>query len=59
MYFVYILDTAQTLLITRDVFNTYAKHYGNLAMLQSAQLEWIAVPVLGNIGMDTPVVITL
>ena len=40
----------QTCLVTYDIFNAYARHYGNLGVLQSLQLEPIAVPVFSSIG---------
>ena len=50
VYFVYVLDTVQTCLVTRDVFNAYARHYGNLDVLDSIQTEWLAVPVFSSVG---------
>ncbi|GJE98670.1 hypothetical protein PsYK624_149050 [Phanerochaete sordida] len=49
VYFIYVIDTVQTCLVTRDVFNGYAKHYGNLDVLDSIQTEWLAVPVFSSI----------
>lgn len=49
VYFVYVIDTVQTCLVTRDVFNGYARHYGNLDVLDSIQTEWLAVPVFSSV----------
>ncbi|EKM52270.1 uncharacterized protein PHACADRAFT_100501, partial [Phanerochaete carnosa HHB-10118-sp] len=49
VYFVYLIDTAQTILVTRDVFVAFALHFGNLDVLDSIQLEWLAVPVFSSI----------
>ncbi len=48
---IYLLETVQTIIITHDAFNAYAKGYGNLNALGSAQLEWLAVPIFSGIGM--------
>ncbi|KIP07575.1 hypothetical protein PHLGIDRAFT_70814, partial [Phlebiopsis gigantea 11061_1 CR5-6] len=49
VYGVYALDTAQTIIVTDDVFNAYAKHFGNEKILDSVGMEWLAVPVLTSI----------
>lgn len=54
VYFVYLIDTAQTALVTRDIFNAFAVHFGNLDVLDSIQMEWLAVPVFSSIGVQTP-----
>jgi len=46
---IYLLETVQTIIITHDAFNAYAKGYGNLNALGSAQLEWLAVPIFSGI----------
>lgn len=50
VYGVYLIDIAQTCLVTNDVFNAYAKHYGQLDFLAGIQNEWLAVPVLSGIS---------
>ncbi|KIP04366.1 hypothetical protein PHLGIDRAFT_199838 [Phlebiopsis gigantea 11061_1 CR5-6] len=49
VYSVYALDTAQTIIVTNDVFNVYAKNFGNTVMLDSIGTEWLAVPILTSI----------
>ncbi|TFK37863.1 hypothetical protein BDQ12DRAFT_607194, partial [Crucibulum laeve] len=46
---IFVFETAQTILMTHDVFKTFAEGYGNLAALNSTQLVWLAVPILGGI----------
>lgn len=47
---VYIIETTQTMLITSDYFNTYAKTFGNPNTLNFVQNEWMAAPTLTAIG---------
>lgn len=49
VYAIYLLETAQTVLVTHDAFNAYAKGFGNIEALGSAQLEWVAVPIFSGI----------
>ncbi|EKM52279.1 uncharacterized protein PHACADRAFT_100484, partial [Phanerochaete carnosa HHB-10118-sp] len=49
VYSVYLVECAQTLLVTHDAFNTYALHFGDIAVLESAQLEWLAVPIMSGV----------
>jgi len=53
VYSVYLIETTQTILVTHDAFNAYAKGYGNLNALGSAQLEWLAVPIFSGIVSAT------
>lgn len=50
VYSVFLIDTAQTIIVTNDAFNTYAEHYGQLDALTAIQNEWLAVPVFSGIG---------
>ncbi|KIJ36588.1 hypothetical protein M422DRAFT_179246, partial [Sphaerobolus stellatus SS14] len=49
-----VIETLQTLLVTHDVFNAYAKGFGNLDKLNDAQLEWLATPIISGIGTSYP-----
>ncbi|KIP12183.1 hypothetical protein PHLGIDRAFT_124345 [Phlebiopsis gigantea 11061_1 CR5-6] len=49
VYGVYLLDTAQTFIVTSDVYQTYAKHYGDLDQLSMMHNEWLAVPIFSGI----------
>lgn len=46
----YVLETAQTLMITNDCFNKYVKHFGDLETLDAIQNEWLTVPVFTAVG---------
>lgn len=52
VYGVYVINTAQTVLVTRDIFNTYATQYGNISLLDAMQNEWLAIPVFSSISMS-------
>ncbi|GJE98656.1 hypothetical protein PsYK624_148910 [Phanerochaete sordida] len=53
VYSVFLIETAQTILVTHDAFNAYAKGFGNLVALGSAQMEWLAVPIFSGIVSAT------
>ncbi|CDO78113.1 hypothetical protein BN946_scf184611.g5 [Trametes cinnabarina] len=53
VYSVYMIETAQTIIIAHDAFNAYAKGYGDLNALGSAQTEWLAVPIFSGIVSAT------
>ena len=50
MYGIFLLDTAQTMIVTADVFDVYARHFGDSASLNGMHNEWLAVPVFSSIG---------
>lgn len=54
VYGTYILETAQTIIVTYDIFNTYARHFGDLAALDQLQNEWIAIPFMTSISTTSP-----
>lgn len=45
----FTIETVQTVLATHDLFHAYAIGWGNLAQLESAQLEWLTVPIISGI----------
>jgi len=49
VYTLYLIETAQVIIVTNDSFDTYARGFGNLDSLASVKLEWLAVPVLCGI----------
>ncbi|PPQ91014.1 hypothetical protein CVT25_013939 [Psilocybe cyanescens] len=49
IYGLYLLEMAQTIIVTHDAFNGYAKGFGNLKALHSIQLEWLCVPIFSGI----------
>jgi hypothetical protein len=48
--FTYIIETAQTILMTVDCFNMFAKGFGNVDLLFGTHNEWLAVPIFTAIG---------
>lgn len=51
VYGVYCAELAQTLIVTRDCFTTYAAGFGNFDALNSAQTIWLSAPIM--IGLST------
>ncbi|EKM52235.1 uncharacterized protein PHACADRAFT_260469 [Phanerochaete carnosa HHB-10118-sp] len=49
VYGIFLLDSAQTFIVTSDAFDTYARHYGDSAQLLQQHNEWLAVPVFSSI----------
>lgn len=50
VYGIYVIEFAQTVLVSHDAFTAYAKFYGNLNELNAMQNEWLTVPVMSSIG---------
>lgn len=48
--FVYLVEAAQTFIVTSDCFNIYARHFGTLEALNLVQTEWLAAPTITAIG---------
>lgn len=46
----FLLETVQTVLITHDLFTTYAFGWGDTAQLGARHLEPFAVPITNGIG---------
>lgn len=53
VYAIFLVETVQTVLITHDSFHSFAIGYGNINVLNSAQLEWIAIPIMSGAGTST------
>lgn len=51
IYAVYISELAQTVLLVKDVFENFAKSFGDTAALNRVGLFWLSIPVLSGIGM--------
>ena len=49
VYSVYLLETAQTVLLTYDIYDTYVRHFGDADVLNSVKHEWISIPILSSI----------
>ena len=53
VYSVFVIDTSQTILLTYDVFNTFAIKFGNLQELNFVKNEWVSIPLLSGLGKST------
>ncbi|KIP06820.1 hypothetical protein PHLGIDRAFT_118667 [Phlebiopsis gigantea 11061_1 CR5-6] len=53
VYGTYIVDTAQTIIVSYDAFNTFARHFGDIAFLDVLQNEWMAIPLMTSIVSAT------
>jgi len=49
VYLLFVFETVQLVIVTRDSFNAYCRSFGNMHVLESMRLEWFAVPVLCGI----------
>lgn len=49
---IYILELAQTVLLTHDAFGTYAVHYGDDSFLNNMQLIPLSVPIFSGLGLS-------
>ncbi len=54
VYGIYLIETTQTILITHDAFNDYAKGFGSLDALNAQGLKPIAVPIFTGLGGFVP-----
>lgn len=54
VYVLYCIELAQTLIMTRDCFTSYAAGFGDLRALDAAQTEWLASPILIGVGRLFP-----
>ena len=50
VYSVYIMETAQTVLVTRDAYLTFASGFGNLDAVNSVHTLWLAIPAFTGVG---------
>ncbi|KAF8999131.1 hypothetical protein BDQ17DRAFT_1361396 [Cyathus striatus] len=49
VYFILAIQTAQTLICTRDAFIIFAKSFGNVVVLDSVHTLWLSYPIMGGI----------
>ena len=40
VYSIFILDTVQTIMVTDDVYNAYARNFGNVSTVDAVENEW-------------------
>ena len=50
MLFIYLIETAQTLVMTNDCWKTFVKGFGDVSALNDVFNEWLAVPLFTAIG---------
>ena len=50
VYAIFLIETAQTVLITHDAFDAYVMSFGDLNELDTMQNEWLAVPLISAVG---------
>lgn len=50
VYTIFLVETAQTIIITHDSFNTFVRSFGDLAAFNEMQNEWLAVPIFSALG---------
>ncbi|KIP07583.1 hypothetical protein PHLGIDRAFT_70788, partial [Phlebiopsis gigantea 11061_1 CR5-6] len=46
LYMVWLVETVQTVLITHDSFNAFARSFGEVSELNNIQTEWLAGPII-------------
>ncbi|TFK61360.1 hypothetical protein BDN72DRAFT_828339 [Pluteus cervinus] len=49
VYGVFLLESAQTIIVTRDAFDTFASGFGNPNELSGVHTSWFTVPVVGGV----------
>lgn len=47
---VWLVETVQTVLITHDSFNAFARSFGEVSELNNIQTEWLAGPIISALG---------
>lgn len=50
VYSVYLLETAQTLLLTEDIWNKLARGFGKIEELDYIGTSWLSVSLIGGLG---------
>ncbi|KAF8157037.1 hypothetical protein B0H34DRAFT_658747 [Crassisporium funariophilum] len=50
VYFTLVIETAQTLMVTRDAYQVYAVGFGDLVKLDDLHLLWLTLPILGGLA---------
>ncbi|KAF9467588.1 hypothetical protein BDZ94DRAFT_1248484 [Collybia nuda] len=49
VYATLLFETLQTLILTRDAFDTFVTHLGDIDAIDNVRLTWLAVPVSGGL----------
>ncbi len=50
VWFLFIVELLQTILVTRDAFNNFGLQYGNVPALDGVGFIWFSVPVVTALG---------
>jgi hypothetical protein len=50
VYNVYLLETAQTLLLTQDIWNKFVRGFGQIDELDKIGTSWLSVSLIGGLG---------
>lgn len=50
IYGLFLLEAAQTFLLTSSAFRSFATGFGNPNMLDEIDIMWFTVPILGGLG---------
>lgn len=50
VYATLLLETIQTVTLTRDAFDTFVTHLGDGDAIDKVRLTWLAIPVSGGLG---------
>ncbi|KAF9003213.1 hypothetical protein BDQ17DRAFT_1409070 [Cyathus striatus] len=53
VYFVFLLESVQSILIAHDAFKAYAKGFDKYAALINQYFTWLTMPIIGGIGAKT------
>ena len=50
VYGVYLLETAQTFMLTYTSFKTFAAGFGNIGAIIDSSILWFAIPIMSSAG---------
>lgn len=50
IYFVYLLELAQTILVTQNTWEQFVTDFGNIETFDNIDLEWVSISLLGGLG---------
>ncbi|KAF8142933.1 hypothetical protein K438DRAFT_1634528, partial [Mycena galopus ATCC 62051] len=51
VYGVYIVELAQTILVTHDAFSNFGYGFGNLSALTNMHFDWLTVPIMSGFAV--------
>jgi hypothetical protein len=50
IYFLFVVEIAQTILATKDAYSVYAEGFGQFEALDNMHLLWLTLPVMSGLG---------